>query len=836
MAIKTVGQFASELKMQTASLIEQLKAAGIAKEQASDPMSEADKTRLLDYLRKAHGSTNPKQKIVLSRRNASESGNDNGVNGLRTIEVEVRKKRVFVKYGTVGERYLVIDGIFERSVLGVFRIVRGFANLQDLAEISVPYEMEETDDAVEIVGQQRKLDTQHAERIKRYLESGEQRFLPEVILSVRTEVDDELDKLQTPIGVRTKNNDDGIAIQKKWKAQENSVHQISIDRQKLNDILAKKLIRRLDGNHRLALASTLQTDPHLATKYLAPFCIVLLGPEGDEADDYSESLIFHTINSTALPLESEHALKLILGQNADYDMAPEKEFAYSPDLHFTRLLRDGLLKLPKPVHTRLGDHPLTSLRGAVRGLLDMDPKIASDLATLRKYSKALVAALSDIVTRLEPSQPSLCKAEFFIELAARVWKASPGDGDHNTRVNAAVAELEQLAAWLGKDGLLDLREGRSLSKQVLDIFTTVRKRIPKNVLALLMLARDKSIARCLSQEQSGIQSARACPVDGSIPAKVAVQVFGGHAFEAANPALESAVIGIHVLDVIDAGDDTDASGQIDRAVRDADLLGARRQGAGTIRAKDGVLTQNGLQGSGDVLRIAARQDEVGSCAGTIPTDQHRNLFFGSAALGGLSAPLARCAGEPALPLVRLQEECLIGFRDTHQNVCLQAFRQRKEAMAPAERRLLGDVQARGSLVERQPITQGGRLFEPLALHPQSRQRRAGQRVESLRAVSALESLQPVGRSILDDLPAGAMRAVRHLASTSLDHLNRRRLALAGRKLRNHTLPLRPRQFPQTLHQSCQLSLSHVALLASAPSRYEAQYVGGGGSLHEPVTT
>jgi hypothetical protein len=478
MAKTSVEKLASDLRMPTALLIKQLTAAGIAKEKASDQMSEQDETRLLEYLRESHGEGNAKSKIVLSRR---ESSNDNGTNRTRTVQVEVRKKRVFVKRESVGERYLVIDGIFERSVLGVFRIVRGFANLKDLAEISVPYEMEEIDDAMEIKGQQRKLDTQHAERIKRYLERGEQRFLPEVILSVRAEVDDEFDKLQKPIGVRTTNNDDGIAIQRKWKGQENSVHQISIDRQKLDEILTKKLIRRLDGNHRLALASTLQTDPHLATKYLAPFCIVLLGPEGEAADDYSESLIFHTINSTALPLESEHALKLILGQNADYDMPPDKEFAYSPDLHFTRLLRDGLINLSKPVRARLGNHPLTSLRGAVRGLLDMDPKVAKDLATLRKYSKELVAALSDIVTRLEPSQPSLCKAEFFIELAARVWMASPGDGDYNPRVNAAVSELEQLAAWLGKDGLVDLREGQSLSKQVLDIFAAVRKRMPKNV-------------------------------------------------------------------------------------------------------------------------------------------------------------------------------------------------------------------------------------------------------------------------------------------------------------------------------------------------------------------
>jgi len=378
-------------------------------------------------------------------------------------------------------RYLTFDGQFESRVLGTFRIIRGFADLRDLAEISVPYVMENNGVDGAVSGQQRQIDPDHAERIKRYLENGEQRFLPEVILSIRVDLEDELNRTQKPVGVKTKTSANGITISRAWRSKNIRVHRVKIDRKKLVQIRDQKLIRRVDGNHRLALADKLTDDASIPTKYLAPFCIVLLGSPGETADDYSESLIFHTINSTALPLESEHALKLILGQHADYDMTPEKEFAFSPDLHFTRLLRDGLLKLPEPVQTRLGNRPLTSLRGAVRGLLDIDPTSAKDLPTLKKYSKALLAALNDIVTRLEPSQPSLCKAEFFIELAARVWKETPDGGDHNARVSAAVTYLEQLAAWLGKDGLVELKEGHSLSKQVLDIFTAVRTRMPKRV-------------------------------------------------------------------------------------------------------------------------------------------------------------------------------------------------------------------------------------------------------------------------------------------------------------------------------------------------------------------
>jgi hypothetical protein len=378
-------------------------------------------------------------------------------------------------------RYLTFEGQFESSVLGAFRIIRGFASLKDLAEVSVPYTMNDGDGEGQVCGQQRQTSPEHAERIRRYLEGGEQRFLPEVILSVRTELKDEFDQNSKQIGVKTTAEAGGISIGRAWKSKNIRVHRVKVERKKLEEIHEQKLIRRVDGNHRLALADQLKDDPHLPTKYLASFCIVLLGPVGNAADDYSESLIFHTINSTALPLESEHALKLILGQHKEYDMTPEKEFAFNPVLHFTRLLRDGLLKYPEPAQSRLGRRPLTSLSCAVREVIEMDTEVVKSLPALRKYSKELLSALDDIVTRLEPKHPALCKADFFIELAARVWKMMQDKGSHQDRVNATITFLELLSAWLGSDGWVNLKEHKSLSEQVLDIYNAVRMRIPKRV-------------------------------------------------------------------------------------------------------------------------------------------------------------------------------------------------------------------------------------------------------------------------------------------------------------------------------------------------------------------
>ncbi len=93
----TVSQFAAELKMPAPALLEQLAKAGVAKEAKEDALSEQDKTRLLDYLRKSHGETAPKAKITLTRKQTSEIRSADSTGKSRTIQVEVRKKRVFVK-------------------------------------------------------------------------------------------------------------------------------------------------------------------------------------------------------------------------------------------------------------------------------------------------------------------------------------------------------------------------------------------------------------------------------------------------------------------------------------------------------------------------------------------------------------------------------------------------------------------------------------------------------------------------------------------------------------------------------------------------------------------
>jgi translation initiation factor IF-2 len=99
MASNNVAQFATELKMPADLLLTQLRDAGVEKSSTSDELSKADKDKLLDHLRRSHGvaADGEKKKITLTRKETTEIKQADATGKSRTIQVEVRKKRTFVK-------------------------------------------------------------------------------------------------------------------------------------------------------------------------------------------------------------------------------------------------------------------------------------------------------------------------------------------------------------------------------------------------------------------------------------------------------------------------------------------------------------------------------------------------------------------------------------------------------------------------------------------------------------------------------------------------------------------------------------------------------------------
>ncbi len=99
MASNNVAQFAAELKMPADVLLKQLRDAGVDKSSAEDSLSKDDKDKLLGHLRKVHGvaADSEKKKITLTRKETTEIKQADASGKSRTIQVEVRKKRTFVK-------------------------------------------------------------------------------------------------------------------------------------------------------------------------------------------------------------------------------------------------------------------------------------------------------------------------------------------------------------------------------------------------------------------------------------------------------------------------------------------------------------------------------------------------------------------------------------------------------------------------------------------------------------------------------------------------------------------------------------------------------------------
>jgi len=112
MSSNTVAEFASELKKTPEVLLDQLKSAGVVKSASSDALTEADKQKLLAHLQASHGVAHgDRKKITLVTKSTSEIKQADATGKARTIQVEVRKKRTFVKRDEAAEAAVAGVGV-----------------------------------------------------------------------------------------------------------------------------------------------------------------------------------------------------------------------------------------------------------------------------------------------------------------------------------------------------------------------------------------------------------------------------------------------------------------------------------------------------------------------------------------------------------------------------------------------------------------------------------------------------------------------------------------------------------------------------------------------------
>ncbi len=110
MSDKTVKQLAEIVKIPLERLLEQLKEAGLSASSPDDFINEDEKMQLLAHLRKRHGkadgeSANSPRRVTLERRKVTEI-KQASVPGssTKTISVEVRKKKTYIKRSQIDEQ------------------------------------------------------------------------------------------------------------------------------------------------------------------------------------------------------------------------------------------------------------------------------------------------------------------------------------------------------------------------------------------------------------------------------------------------------------------------------------------------------------------------------------------------------------------------------------------------------------------------------------------------------------------------------------------------------------------------------------------------------------
>lgn len=185
-----------------------------------------------------------------------------------------------------------LSGVLEFS-MGNFLCLRGYIDYKTLSAIS-----EENKDV------QRELIEKHKGEMAAFLNSGEYRFFPEIVLSVSvlsennySEVSDFFAAVSSKAEWNKKLGDISISIYNHKAGDKNRIAHLTIDE-------TKKKLNRIDGNHRLSAASEVMSD------FKVPFCLIIC-QNPDEENRYSRA-IFHNINAKQIPLNLEENLKVIL--------------------------------------------------------------------------------------------------------------------------------------------------------------------------------------------------------------------------------------------------------------------------------------------------------------------------------------------------------------------------------------------------------------------------------------------------------------------------------------------------------------------------------------------
>ncbi len=136
MAQVTVEQLAKVVGASTERLLTQMKEAGLPHSAAEQPVSDEDKKTLLSFLKRSHGEAENAPKRITLKRKTLSTLRTSGSAGKKTVNVEVRKKRTYVKR----EEAEQVDEELEEAALEVTAEVD--EAIAEVPEVEAPAEPE----------------------------------------------------------------------------------------------------------------------------------------------------------------------------------------------------------------------------------------------------------------------------------------------------------------------------------------------------------------------------------------------------------------------------------------------------------------------------------------------------------------------------------------------------------------------------------------------------------------------------------------------------------------------------------------------------------------------
>ncbi|MBI4763060.1 MAG: hypothetical protein HY787_00440 [Deltaproteobacteria bacterium] len=332
----------------------------------------------------------------------------------------------------------------QENLLGTFNVIRGFADLRDLAEVSIsmPYQGAKNSTGT---GYQRIHDDNHVEDIKRFLSKGRNRFFPEIVLSLRSA--GPKDPVVRYVKRRTSPNDKAY-----W---------VGVNLKELRAEGGSR-IRRIDGNHRLeAAVQLLKEDDSFASiqsHRLAPFCFVVLDSDKPEDDELAEAMLFNLINSKAMLITSEHSLSVLMRD----DGAAAERFIEDPQLYLTRWMHAKVKEWPQGFYTSMGDNPLSCLHAAACVLLRPGGISKTNQEDLEKEASQLFGPLYELAIRLRDEHETFVNSYAFLPIAAEVYtrhsmvKSAKGANTEVERRRRTERWLRDFSRWFDRVGAADL--------------------------------------------------------------------------------------------------------------------------------------------------------------------------------------------------------------------------------------------------------------------------------------------------------------------------------------------------------------------------------------------